>query len=269
MLNYQRLEEFCADVAAGKDGSVTVFYYPWSYITAISLVAQDGELTCVYTQYTAAGVQGQDSLPIAEFTFTERGNLLFRFEETNYWVGFRVLPLSPQSRAYYRDYIEPVTVFTQGPLNVNWDTTNFSALNWDWIFQRLWQVETGSAMVDPASPYYVRVEQGFDRAVLPAQLVEDILQKYFPVSRAELRRMDAYDAKINTYSFTGFNGGGYSPTLEVSKWQEHADGSLTLWIDHVALEYGQELAAQSILTVLPAGDGRCKYLSNQYQSFRS
>jgi hypothetical protein len=182
-------------------------------------------------------------------------------------MGFRVLPLSQESREYYKKYVAPVNIFTQGPLDGNWNAQDFSGIHWEWEFDELWRLTTGKRMVDTDSPYYspyyivspdpMRV----DRARFPSEVVERLLQKYFDVPTATLRAISSYDRNSDTYTFTGFNGGGYSPTLEVSKYQSNADGSLSLWIDFVSLEFGQELSGQTCLTVMPAADGSFKYRS--------
>jgi hypothetical protein len=274
MLNFEPVAEFFQNAKAGQDGEVTVIRYPWSYITYIRFSCKDGQLTCTYTNYyPPSRFESGKAEAIDEFDYTEKGNVIFHSEGISYYkTGFRVLPLSQESREYYKKYVAPVNIFTQGPLVGNWNSQDFSAIHsepfhWEWEFEELWRLTTGKRMVAVDSPYYIASPDPmrFDSARFPSEVVENLLQKYFDVPTATLRAMGSYDRNSDTYTFTGFNGGGYSPTLEVSKYQNNADGSLSLWIDFVSLEFGQELSAQSCLTVMPAADGSFKYLSNVYR----
>lgn len=266
MLHYEPVAEFCAKAAAGQDDAVTVFLYPWNYLISVTFTSQNGNITCAYTNYTEEKAEAEKAQKVDEFTFTEKGNLIYHIESNPDKSGFRVLPLSEESRTYYKKYVVPANTFAAGPLDASWNNEDFSGLNWEWIFERLWEIKTGRDMLDPASKYYKKAPDNnhFDSVVLPAEIVEGMLQKYFNVSTEDLRQMEQFAAKTAAYTFSGFRGGGYSATLEVAKSQSNADGSLTLWIDHVALEFGKELSAQSILTVMPQKDGGFKYLSNVF-----
>jgi hypothetical protein len=266
MLNYAPVAAFFQNATTGRDGEVTVYTYPWTYIISFTFAYHNGKMTCTGAQYTAAGVQSEAPQDITEFTYTAKGNLYYQAAGSSGRSGFRVLPLSEQSREYFRKYIVPGNIFSKGPLAVSWNSENFKALNWEWIFQGLWRYEKGTEMVAVGSEYYRQAADSmhFDYAVIPGPVVEGLLQKYFDVPAPTLQALPQYDEKNATYTFTGFNGGGYSPTLEVSKWQHNADGTLTLWVDFVALEFGKELAGQSVLTVRPGKDGSFKYIANQY-----
>jgi len=270
MLNYEPVAKFCEDAAAGRDGEVIVFRYPWSYITYMHFVSRGGEITCSYTNYFASkGFEGEEPQGADAFEYTEKGNLIFHIAGNSESSGFRVLPLSEKSREYYKKYVLPGNIFSKGPLDTSWNSKDFSAMNWDWVFEGLWLHETGERMVDINSPYYVKApdSMSFDSVRLPASVAEGLLQKYFNVPAETLRALDEYDEATDTYSFTGFNGGGYSSTLEVSEWKENPDGSLTLRVDFVSLEFNEELSAQSELTVMPEKGGGFKYLSNVFTAY--
>ena len=270
MLNYRPVADFLEGALAGKDGEVTVYLYPDARISSRTFSCQGGKMTCAYTDYAFGGAEKHAPEAVDFFSYTKKGNFIYHTEgasgsEGNQ-MGFRVLPLSEKSREYYRKYIVPGDIFAQGPLNGSWNSKDYSAINWEWEFEGVWKHTTGKWMVDPASSYYVAPPDnaGFDSVKLPADIVEGLLQKYFDVPTETLRALGTYDKETNTYNFAGFRGGGYSSALEVSKWRENPDGSLTFWVDFVSLEFGKELSAQSMLTVMPSADGSFKYLSNVF-----
>ncbi len=267
MLNYEAVAEFLQNAVTGKDGEITVYTYPWTYVVSQTFSFENGKMTCTFNNYTAEGAQPEESQNVNEFTYTEKGNYIYQLEGSSEKSGFRVLPLSKESREYFRKYVVPGNIFTKGPLDVTWNSEDFSGLNWEWIFEGLWENENGKDLLD--SEYYRKASGNthFDYALIPSAVVEGLLQKYFNVPTQTLRTIDKYDKKSDTYTFQGFNGGGYSPTLEVSKWQNNADGTLTLWINFVALEFGKELSAQSVLTIKPEKDGSFKYFSNDYSAY--
>ncbi|ADY55370.1 hypothetical protein Sgly_1039 [Syntrophobotulus glycolicus DSM 8271] len=260
MINYKPVDDFFKNALAGKEGKVTV-YSPLSYIldiTSYNFTYAKGKMTCSYIIYNANGIETMVPRNITKFVYTKKGNVYFHFEDGPELenTGFRVLSLSEQSREYYKRYVEPGFI-DQGPLVMSWNSSSFNELNWDYILDRLWVYENGTYMGN--SKYYIN-----NSIVIPQDIVEKKLQKYFEVPTKTLRALKQYNKKNGTYTFYGFNGGGYSPTLEVSKFQNNTDGTLTLWVDFVELEFGKELAAQSILTVKNEPDGSFKYISNKY-----
>jgi hypothetical protein len=271
MLNYEPVAEFFKKAMEGKDGEVTVYYYPtWFYINEIQATTfsfQKGKMIATWVLYTAEGSEKQEPLNVVEFNFTKKGNLYYKLEDYTEYHCFRISPLSEQSREYYQKYIVPGWYegwTRQGPLDVSWSSSDFSQLNWDYTLDMLWLYENGTYMGDSKYLHRASGNEQFDRIIIPQDVVERLLQKYLDVPTQTLRAMEQYNEKEGTYTFHGYNGGGYTPRLEVSKWQNNADGTLTLWIDFVELEFGKELAAQSILTVRPGEDGSFKYIANQY-----
>jgi hypothetical protein len=183
MLNYKMVAEFFQNAAAGKEGEVTVYTYPCSYVISRTFSYKNGKMTCVFTQYTAQGSQPEDPQNVDEFMYTKKGNFIYHLEGSTEQSGFRVLPLSDESRAYFRKYIVPVhIIFSDGPLDVSWSSQDFSRLNWDWIFEGLWRNEYGTSMFDSA--YYRKASDSMhlDNVVIPGRVVEGSLQKYFNVS---------------------------------------------------------------------------------------
>jgi len=270
MLNYEPVAEFFKKAMEGKDGEVTVYYYPWTTPETVfgsAFSFQKGKMILTITEYTAEGFKKHEPQNVTEFNFTKKGNLYYKLEDYTEYHCFRISPLSEQSREYYQKYIVPGWIGTwnsQGLLEVSWNSRDFSRLDWDHILDRLWLYDNGSYMWDSKYVHQASGNEQSDCLIIPQDIVEGLLQKYFEVPTQTLRAMKQYNKKEGTYKLYGYNGGGYTPRLEVSKWQNNPDGTLTLWIDFVELEFGKELAAQDILTVRPGEDGSFKYIANQY-----
>ncbi len=135
----------------------------------MTFTSQNGNITCAYTNYTEEKAEAEKAQKVDEFTFTEKGNLIYHIESNPDKSGFRVLPLSEESRTYYKKYVVPANTFAAGPLDASWNNEDFSGLNWEWIFERLWEIKTGRDMLDPASKYYKKAPDNnhFDSVCSP------------------------------------------------------------------------------------------------------
>ncbi|HHY14381.1 MAG TPA: hypothetical protein GX526_07100 [Thermoanaerobacterales bacterium] len=202
MLNYEKVDEFLRNVADGIEGEVTVYTYPWIYVISETFSYKNGEMTCTLKHYTADEVREPITLKVDEFEYTERGNFIYRLEESgDEYRGFRVTPLSEKSRTYFQKYIMPGNIFMSGPVNINWNKDNFGDLNWDWIFEKLWEYENGTDMFNTEYYREARDNFHFDYVEIPREVVEELLQKYFYVPTDILRNIDEYNEEDKTYTF--------------------------------------------------------------------
>lgn len=265
MPNYKKVVDFYEKAKAGQNAKVIIYHN--KALFAQIFTSNYGKISKSAVFFTSNGINKTKPQDVDEITRTERGNLIYHSGISSETSGFRVIPLPDICREYYKKYVVPVEIFADGPLLENWNNQDFGKLNWEWIYERLYTYKTGKMMLSEDSKYYhPGSKTTFDYMVIPAKEVEDLLQSYFDVSTKELREMKQYNEKTRTYTFNGFRGGGFTPTLEVTKYKENDDGSLTLWIDHIALAFGtkEEYGMLSILTVLPNDNGTFKYISNEY-----
>ena len=86
---------------------------------------------------------------------------------------------------------------------------------------------------------------------------------YFPVSTEQLRAACGYDEHTNKYLYEVIYAAPYPPFGEVVAYQEHADGTITLTVDGVWIDYHSDCAFTNQVVVQPFSDGSFRYLSNR------
>jgi len=281
MPNYERVTDFFDKVKAGENAFVAV-YEVRAYGSGVDIWGKifEKDEAGFYKRYIGNELELTERYPLKDIVLTEHGNLIAYEADDGGGPasGFRVLPLPTEYREAYEKYVRLVDTQSDGVINRAWSQDHaFQYLAWDLVFEAIWERESGQRLLGEGSPYYhgnmVEPDPG-DAAIVPADVVEGTLQKYFNVSSEVLRKMtDPYregDEAVlyhpidNTYRIWGFRGGGYKPAVEVWGITENADGSISLELAWVSLDFGNDGSVYSTLTVMPQSDGGFKYISNIY-----
>lgn len=270
MPNYEKVEAFWNDVQAGRDAQAVIYcLYNWG-ITADILVHRNGEdfRTMAVYDFPQSNANGKSEISfeepvhkIDELHMTEKGYLLYQIPEQDGFSemhgGYRVSPLGEENRALGRKYIENIGYIANGMLRYDWNKDDFSELNLNWVFESLYYQLNGDF---PGALYTGTDENG--RIIVPAKTMEDIMLTSLPLSEEQLRSSILFHETNQVYAYESFAGGGYSPLPEVVNATTNTDGSLSLTIDAVAIEFGEDKSMQSILTVMDNPDGSIRYISN-------
>jgi hypothetical protein len=289
MRNYQQVVTFFEELRGGGDARVVILSVVGYESVAVNVTVYGQDEAGLF--YHSASVEQNDELawetfiyersPLMMLELTPNGNLMYNqnesFEQGD-GFGFRVIPQEQKYTDAYWKYVWPVDVQSAGVLSDSWNMqAGLDTLYWELIFEAFWQHENKQILVSEGSPYYtpITTEFGADQvAVVPADVVEGTLQRYFDVSADVLHEMHnpydgtkRYDPETGAYTIWGFRGGGYKPTLEVSAITDNPDGSITLDIMNVALEFGDDGHVMSYLTVMPEPDGSFHYIGNQYSDW--
>lgn len=270
MQNYEQVLEFYSDAKAGKDAQVTIYSILDYAVYADVFIATGGKIS-----HTMATMNfGSRNLPlvtrtieVSKFELTESGHLLYTAsaggDTEDYHGGFCVPPHGDELRELRRTYVDPVGYSPGGVLNANWDKDHLSKLNWEFLFDTLCKTQKGGFISDLYTEPYPGDEY---RRGVPATEVESLLQSYFPVPTEMLHALKRYDPEQDVYAWTGFMGGGFNPTPEVICAEQNSDGSLSLTVGALSLEFGEEYASTSLLTVMPQPYGSFQYLSNKIET---
>lgn len=266
MYNYQKFEDFYAAYLQKHDAMVTVYD-----------VRQDGligALTFVYrnsnqedkiqTCYIGIGWQegGEPKIKntlisdVSKLHLTEKGYFIYTYEEQivhsdeNQYL--RVKPLSEKCRELTRKYIYGLSFANYNAFVTNWDSSNVDKILMPCMFEDIYRIDTGTNLKA-------------ENDQIPAEVYERIMMTYFPVSKKQLRAKCGYDANSDSYPYEMIFAIPHAPFGEVVSYTEHADGTITLYVDGVWIDYNSDCAFTNEIMVQPFADGTFRYLSNRIQ----
>ena len=260
MENYQKVLDFYAAYQAEKNAEVTIFNVNSDgYIGAFTFISREKKLQTYYVgigwQYDGNPLIRTISMnDVAELKLTEKGYFIYTYAVTvahgsarQYW---RIKPLSDQCRALTQKYITGLSYVNYNLLVTNWDKNTIEKILMPCMFADIYRKDTGKNLQ-------------IENTGIPAPLFEDIMTTYFPVSTEQLRAACGYDEHTNTYLYEVIYAAPYPPFGEVVAYQEHADGTITLTVNGVWIDYHSDCAFTNQVVVQPFSDGSFRYLSNR------
>lgn len=259
MENHEKVEEFYAAYTAGADAMVTVFeIYREGDLCAKTLIYRKGSLQ---SYYVSAGlsegetpvIRGAGVKDLEEMRMTEKGYLIYTNRETvmhgNLREYYRVKPLSDRCRELTDRYIHGLSYVNYNMLVTDWDAGNVEDILMPCMFEDIYRIFTGESF---------RAENGS----IPAKTYERIMTTCFPVSVEQLRKHCGYRADTDSYPYEMIFGRQFPPFGEVVDYTEHKDGTITLYVEGVWIDYDSDEAFANTITVQPFADGTFRYLSN-------
>ena len=266
MQNYEKFEKFYDLYLQKQDAMETVYD-----------VRQDGligALTFVYrnsnqedklqTYYIGIGWQegGTPKIKntlisdVGKMYLTQKGYLIYTYEEQivhsdeNRYL--RVKPLSEKCRELTEKYIDGLSFVNYNAFITDWDSSNVEKILMPCMFEDIYRIHTGANL---------KAENG----QIPAEVYEQIMMTYFPVSKEQLRSKCGYDVDSGCYPYEMIFAIPHAPFGEVVDYTEHADGTITLFVDGVWIDCDSDCAFTSKIVVQPFADGTFRYLSNKIQ----
>lgn len=259
MVNPEKIQSFYSDYLEKRDSMFTIYEVnPDGLIGAFTFIYRDDRLQ---TYYVGIGWQ-QGGTPeirstlvnnIAEMKLTEKGYFIYSYEILiphsslrQYW---RIMPISDQCRELTEKYISRLSYVNYNMLVTNWDSSNVGDILMPCMFEDIYRIYTGEILKA-------------ENQVIPAELYEQIMTTYFPVSVEKVRELCGYDEGSGTYPYKMIYSRPYPPFGEVVDYAENNDGTITLYIDGVWPDYNSDYAFTNIVVVQPFEDGTFRYLSN-------
>ena len=134
-------------------------------------------------------------------------------------------------------------------LVTNWNSGNVEEILMPCMFEDIYRIHTGSN-------FKLKGDN------IPAQLYEEIMTNYFPISKEQLRKCCRYDESLDGYHYEMISASPYAPFGEVVDYTTNSDGTLTLFVDGVWPDYNSDCAFTNKIVVQPFSDGSFRYLSN-------
>ena len=158
-------------------------------------------------------------------------------------------PLAEDCRALTEKYISGLSYIDYNLLTVDWNISNVEEIIMDTMFGDIYHMHTGE---------YLKVHGGR----VDAEIFEEIMTIYFPITVEQLHNCCGYDADSNTYECDLFSVRPYAPFGEVVDYTENKDGTLTLFVDGVWPDYDSDYAFTNQVVIQSYEDGTFCYLSN-------
>ena len=262
MENYQNMEDFYSAYVSGRDAMITVFdVYREGNINALTFIHRNGK---IQTYYVLVGwqeggipeVKGFGSNNLEEIRLTEKGYFIYTNTEVvahgNLREYYRVKPLSDECRELTRKHIYGLSFVNYNMLVTNWDADNVEEILMPRMFEDIYRVYTDE-------PF--RAEGG----LIPADIYERVMTTCFPVSVEQVRDYCGYHADADGYEYEMVFARQFPPFGEVVDYKQGADGTITLYVDGVWIDYNSDCAFTNQIVVQPFPDGTFRYLSNKIE----
>lgn len=262
MENYEKVEDFYAAYMEKQDAMVTIYDINLDgLIGAITFIYRNGELQTYYIGigWQEGGIpEMKDTLvsDVEEIKLTEKGYFIYAYKEQiihsslrQYW---RIRPLSNQCRELTKKYVYGLSYVNYNVLVTNWDSGNVEDILMPCMFEDIYRIDTGENLKT-------------ENWRIPAGIYEDIMTTYFPVSIDMLREKCGYDENSNSYAYEMIFSRQYPPFGEVVDYTENPNGTITLYVDGVWVDYNSDYAFTNEIIVQPFEDGKFRYLSNSIE----
>ncbi len=264
MANSEQVESFYSKLKQGEETEVPI--YEVDYLGNISChffikrgaTLQKFYMGASFSQDKGFEVISTNLSEVDELRLTEKGYLLYHMTDADYvahsalYYSFRVRPLSEECRNYQEKYLKHISLVNYNLLIEDWNQETIGRLDFNEMFEDLYRMDTGEIYKEEGHP-------------IPEKVFEGLMEKYFNVTQKELRQYANYQAEKQSYTWEAGTGKLFSPLPEVVSYQQNQDGTLTLKVDALWIDYNTDCAFTSTLTVLPLEDGRFKYLSNKVE----
>lgn len=267
MQNSEKFEAFYDAYMQGYDAMVTVYNVMQDgLIGALTFVYKNGDKEeGIQTYYIGIGwqeggnpvIKNRLVSDVAKMHMTEKGYFIYTYEDQivhsdeNQYL--RVSPLPDQCRELTQKYVDGLSFVNYNAFATNWDSSNVEKILMPCMFEDIYHIDTGM---------YLKAEN--DR--IPSELYERIMTTYFPVSKDQVRSKCGYDADSDSYPYEMIFAVPHAPFGEVVDYSMGADGTITLFVEGVWIDYGTDCAFTSEIVVQPFADGTFRYLSNRISS---
>lgn len=255
---WQAIAEFCEASRRGEDAEVVWYGLDPAGVTRYRLAREGGKRTRErlrwYYGEPAPEADSYESELLSGVEFWENGWLVW---DKSGMGAERIVPLPKEFWGPCEKYVIPVAGDRSDILRRDWDTEDYSSINWQYVFISL-SCSDGEQLFEVYEP----VEELYDAYEAPAADVEGLLTEYFPVTVEELCATPQYQPDTQTYWMQYFQGTGnfVGGILEVAGKTDNPDGSMTLQVDWVC---PNDRVERYYLTVLPEADGGWRYLGNR------
>lgn len=271
MANYEKMEAFLGKAESGescgaevyeihKDGGYSKYCFDFdgrNMSVEISIVTWDsqGPISTGNYQYE-----------IESWSYTEKGWFSYVLdvpeppevsEVIRDKVMMRVRPMDETCRKFTEHWLVPVGYQRNNMFSTEWDREHMEALDFNALYESFYYLFYGEPFESEDFP------EG-----IPAKDFENVMLRYLPVSREELREYGAYNEETGRYGCANLGCGNYSVAAfwtsvpEVKDIRENGDGTWTVTVDAVCEREGTDCILSHELTVDFPEEGSIRFLGN-------
>lgn len=274
MENYESVDSYLKNCAAGERGSVVVYEIhsdggigriKYIYdgtdmyvVSAGSVWNKNGKSGMSYISYTR----------IKEWKYTDKGWFCYELcvpeppEVSEIVDGsclIRVKPMTEEQREISERCVQGLGYQGQNLLCSNWNAENMSELDYNGMFEYLYGMKYGEKFNSEDYPNGI-----------PKEEFENLIMEYLPITAEQIREYAVFDEENQTYLWARLGCFNYAPTFfgtslpEVVAIKENEDGTVTLTVEAVCdMVICDDAVITHELTVRFAEDGSFQYLGNE------
>ena len=274
MENYESVDSYLKNCAAGERGSVVVYEIhsdggigriKYIYdgtdmyvVSAGSVWNKNGKSGMSYISYTR----------IKEWKYTDKGWFCYELcvpeppEVSEIVDGsclIRIKPMTEEQREMSERCVRGLGYQGNNLLCSNWNIENLNELDYNGMFEYLYGMKYGEKFNSEDYPNGI-----------PKEEFENLIMEYLPITAEQIREYAVFDEENQTYLWARLGCFNYAPTFfgtslpEVVDIKENEDGTVTLTVEAVCdMVICDDAVITHELTVRFAEDGSFQYLGNE------
>lgn len=274
MENYEIVDNFLKECIEGKKASVVIYkVHNDGGLNRMKFIFDGTEMYVV----SARGVWNVDNKPgisyisytrINEWKYTDKGWFGYVLcvpepSEVNEIVDgsclIRVKPMAEEYRELSERCVLRLGYQGQNLLCSNWDVENMGKLDYNGMFEFLYEMKYGESFQFENYPNGI-----------PKEEFESLIMEYLPVTAEQIQEYAVFDEEKEVYGWVRLACLSYAPTCfgtslpEVTDIKENENGTVTLMVDAVCdMVICDDAFITHELTVRFAKDGSFLYLGNE------
>lgn len=201
--------------------------------------------------------------PVLDWKISENDNFYFQIYPPNsHFENYTFIPLVPVDKELYdwnKTCILPVGYVGNNLFLCNWQEGDFGALRFNDIFEICYYMKRGEY-------FHETVNGELEPIAIPAKLFEETILPYFSIPLWEFREKSLYDGAKDAYPWQEL----FSENIVHFPWVEpvvreagkNSDGTITLTVDVMCIDYGTDRLFTHEVTIRPLSDGAFQYVGN-------
>lgn len=217
--------------------------------------------SAVFDENLCPQIQQMEKIRAYSWEYTEKGWLIWekalsRNQEMDMHIFCRIVPLDKRCRQITEECIRPVSYFCNNLFLEDWDENSLEKIKYNDLFEFLYFMTTGIRLGD------TEYSSG-----VPKDEFEAVICRYFDITPEELEKYAEYEEELGVYPRSAVGCWNripqFQPFPEVVSCVEHADGTVTAYVEAVYREAGLDYAFGHAVTLRWEEGRGWVYLSNK------